>query len=238
MNEATAGSSSPNFEFEALREARNYRRAIIQEFAPYLRGRVLEVGAGIGQMTAELKSLPAIEYLLAVEPEPAFCAEFRKTLPGQPLLEGTIAALTDPGPWHGIVSLNVLEHVPDDVAELKAFARLLGPGRGQLCLFVPAGPEIYAPIDRDFGHQRRYSRGELKSKLTQAGFEIRQMDYFNFVGYFAWWLNFASLGQRRFNPGAVRLFDQWIFRWAHALEFRWLRPPFGQSLIAVATPRL
>ena len=40
-----------NFEFSALSEARNYRAALIKEFAPVLTGNVLEVGAGIGQIT-------------------------------------------------------------------------------------------------------------------------------------------------------------------------------------------
>ena len=37
-----------NFEFAALRAAENYRRALVREFTPHLRGRVIEIGAGIG----------------------------------------------------------------------------------------------------------------------------------------------------------------------------------------------
>src|SRR3954471_1463800 len=102
-------ASTDDFEFDALREANNYRRALLKMFATHLRGRVIEVGAGCGQFTEQLRQLAAINYLLAVEPDGRFCAEFRKTLPAQPLLEGTITSVTDPGPWNGILSVNVLE---------------------------------------------------------------------------------------------------------------------------------
>lgn len=225
-----------DFEFEALREAKNYRVALINEFSPHISGRVLEVGAGIGQITAQLRALPTVQHLLAVEPNPAFCERFRGALPDQPLQQGTVASLADPEPWHAIVSINVLEHVSDDKAELAAFARLLRKGDGRLCLFVPARPEIYAAIDADFGHHRRYTKPGLRRLLEAANFNILRLDYFNLVGYFAWWLNFRVLGHRKFNARTVRLFDRVVFPMAHRMESRLCRPPIGQSLIAIATP--
>jgi SAM-dependent methyltransferase len=223
-----------DFEFNALREANNYRRALRKTFAPHLRGRVLEIGAGCGQFTALLRELTTINHLLAVEPDPRFCAEFRKTLPAQPLVEGVITTVTDPGPWNGIVSVNVLEHIPDDSEELKIYHRLLQKEHGRLCLFVPARMEIFAPIDSDFGHYRRYSRADLRHKLENAGFKILELHYFNFIGYFAWWFNFKLMGQRKFNPAMVRLFDRAIFPIGFGLESHLAHPPIGQSLIAIA----
>lgn len=224
---------SANFEFDALRAAENYRRALVREFASHLRGRIIEVGAGIGQITALLRKIPAVEHLLPIEPDPGFCREFRLTFPSEPLIEGTIDSLTDDQLWNGIVSINVLEHIREDERELKSYAHLLAPERGRLCLFVPARQEIYAPIDADFGHHRRYSKAELKRKLENAGFEIVRLKYFNSVGYFAWWLNFCVLKQRKFNVNSVRFFDRVIFPCVHWCESRLCAPPFGQSLIAV-----
>jgi len=130
--------------------------------------------------------------------------------------------------------VNVLEHIGEHGAELKLYANLLRKRQGYLCLFVPARPEIYSPIDKDFGHFRRYRRTELRQLLQQAGFEISRLSYFNFVGYFAWWLNFCLLKKRHFEPAKVLFFDRAIFPLVHALERGICRPPFGQSLIAVA----
>ena len=61
-----AAATNADFEFEALREAVNYRRALIREFGAFLRGDVIEVGAGIGQITAHLLELPDLRRLVAV----------------------------------------------------------------------------------------------------------------------------------------------------------------------------
>jgi SAM-dependent methyltransferase len=230
-NEAAA---SADFEFAALREATHYRAALLREFAPHLRGRVLEVGAGIGQLTAQLRQWPGIETLAAVEPEPSFCRAFHAALPEVRLIEGTIERVPPDPPWHAILSVNVLEHIRDDAAELAAYHRRLAPSRGRLCLFVPARPEIYAPIDKQFGHHRRYTRLELARKLSQAGFGSVRLHYFNFAGYFGWWLNFRVRKKLHFEAQAVRLFDKAIFPMMHWLESRVCRPPIGQSLLAVA----
>jgi hypothetical protein len=226
--------SASDFEFQALRGANNYRRALLKLFAPHLHGRVIEIGAGCGQFTEHLRQLSAVQYLLAVEPNARFCAEFRNAFPAQPLVEGAITAISEPGPWNGIVSINVLEHIREDENELVIYASLLKKAQGRLCLFVPARQEIYAPIDGDFGHHRRYSRDNLHRKLDRAGFKIVKLHYFNFIGYFAWWLSFRVMGQRKFNSAMVRLFDRVIFPVGFGLESHLAWPPIGQSLIAVA----
>jgi len=226
-----------DFEFEALREARNYRAAIVREFGSFLRGSVLEVGAGIGQMTGLLRDLPTVRRLVALEPDGEFCRRLVQSLPGQATIQGTAQAISRESEWDSILSINVLEHIEADDAELACYSRLLQNRRGVLCLLVPARPEIYAPIDRDFGHFRRYTRGGLATKLLTVGFDIVRLHYFNLVGYAAWWLGFKVLRQRQFRVSSVRLFDRMIFPAAHALESRLCRPPIGQSLIAIARAR-
>jgi len=229
-----ATATTADFEFSALDEAENYRAALVAEFAPCLQGRVLEIGAGIGQITSGLLALPSVQELVAVEPDPGFCAKFRSRHPSVRLVEGTLSQLGTDFNWDAAVCINVLEHIGDDEQELASLRERLAPRHGHLCLFVPARQEIYAPIDRDFGHFRRYSRPELHRKLTTAGFEITRLEYFNSVGYFAWWWTFCVRKQRRFTPGAVRLFDRWIFPAVHGFESKIMRPPIGQSLLAVA----
>lgn len=132
------------------------------------------------------------------------------------------------------MSVNVLEHIEGDAEELAKYARLLEKCGGHLCLFVPARPEIYAPIDRAFGHYRRSTRPELKRKLAAAGFTVARLHYFNWVGYFTWWVHFCVARLRRFDAGKVRAFDRVIFPAVHFLESKLMRPLWGQSLLAVA----
>ena len=227
-------AETEDFEFAALAEAKNYRRALFEEFRCALRGDVIEVGAGIGQMTEQALALQEVKRVKAIEPDPHFCAKFRKRLPNVELVEGTVADLPAGTNCDAIICINVLEHIREDVAELRRFADLLRARHGAVCLFVPARPEIYAPIDKDFGHFRRYMLRELKRKLTEAGFGIERLHYFNFVGYFAWWLNFCLLKKREFEVKKVRAFDRVVFPVVHKLESGILRPPFGQCLLAIA----
>ena len=225
---------STDFEFEALAVAKNYRSALIREFSEFLHGDVVEVGAGIGQVTEELVRLSAVKRAVAVEPNKSFCALHRQTYPRHHVIEGTARDLPRGENFDAILSVNVLEHIQDDEGELARYHELLLDRVGHLCLFVPARPEIYSPIDKDFGHFRRYTRADLRQKLRKAGFKAVRLNYFNFVGYFAWWLNFCLLKKRVFERAKVRLFDRLIFPLCHLMESRLLRPPIGQSLLAIA----
>jgi SAM-dependent methyltransferase len=223
-----------DFEFAALNEAKNYRRALLREFSSALQGQVLEVGAGIGQITGMLLQNPAIQKLASIEPDPKFCARLRADFPAHTLIQGTIDNLPGHAAWNAILSVNVLEHIKADERELAVYRQKLASEKGALCLFVPARPEIYAPIDRDFGHFRRYTKLELRQKLERAGFEILRLRYYNFAGYFGWWLNFCVLKKNGFDLSAIRFFDRFIFPPVHGLETKICPPPIGQSLLAVA----
>jgi hypothetical protein len=227
-------AETEDFEFRALAEARNYRRALAREFAPFFTGRVIEIGAGIGQMTSALKHGQGISKFLAVEPDERFHPGFEAQNPEITLIKGTARDIPEQSGWNALVSINVLEHIEDDRAELARWRELLAEAHGYMCLFVPARPEIYAPIDKDFGHFRRYTKRELRQKLLDAGFQIERLNYFNFVGYFAWWYAFCLRRRRSFDPASVRAYDRLVFPVVHALESRVCRPPLGQSLIAIA----
>jgi SAM-dependent methyltransferase len=227
-------AQSSDFEFAALDEAKNYRNALLEDFADYLRGRVLEVGAGIGQITEALRRNPAITKLVSIEPDPKFCARLRAAFPGHALVQGTIDDLQSDEPWDAILSVNVLEHIAKDERELAIYRRLLSCEKGTLCLFLPARPEIYAPLDRDFGHFRRYTRLELRQKLERAGFQILQLHYYNLIGYFAWWFNFRLLRRRCFGIETVRFFDRVVFPLGHRFESCISQLPVGQSLLVIA----
>lgn len=230
-------TNNDDFEFTALSEAKNYRTALLQDFKMFLQGNVLEVGAGIGQITSELRAISEIRNLTSIEPDTNSCARIRGQFPDHDLVQGTIADLKSKNSWNAILSINVLEHIESDEVELAIYHSLLKPAQGALCIFVPARPEIYAPIDKHFGHFRRYTSPELQLKLERAGFTILRLRYYNLIGYFAWWATFCLLKKQSFNVGAVRLFDRAIFPLVHWTESNISAPPIGQSLIAIATAR-
>jgi hypothetical protein len=70
--------------------------------------------------------------------------------------------------------------------------------------------------------------------LSEAGFQIQRLDYFNRTGALPYLVNSRLLKPKSLGGGVDRqivLFDRWIVPVARNVE-RWLRLPFGQSLVA------
>lgn len=77
-----------------------------------------------------------------------------------------------------ITSLDILEHLDNDVAALREFYRALKPG-GYLLVSVPAFSWLWSLQDKISQHKRRYKKRELIEKLTTARFQIEKVTYFN-----------------------------------------------------------
>jgi SAM-dependent methyltransferase len=221
-----------DFEFSALEQAHYYPEAIINEFKPYLGKHVLEVGAGVGQMSRHLISVVGFQSYTGIELDHKFCKLIKGKIPEAKIIEGTIDAYNG-SVCDSIVSINVVEHIQDDARELRKYRDILAPTKGHVCILTPARPEIYSPIDLQFGHYRRYTRASMNNLLRGAGFIPVKTEYFNFIGYFAWLLNFKILQKSTFDPGMVKIFDRYLFRCSYLLEKSFIRPPIGQSILAI-----
>jgi SAM-dependent methyltransferase len=68
-------------------------------------------------------------------------------------------------------AFDVIEHIVEDEVVLAQMCRALKPGGG-LLLTVPQHPWLWSEADRYACHVRRYTAGELHSKVERAGFEI------------------------------------------------------------------
>src|SRR5690606_34337499 len=88
--------------------------------------------------------------------------------------------------------VNVLEHIENDLEELKWMYSNIETG-GHVCLFSPALPFLFGSHDERVGHFRRYTKNELVEKAQKAGFSIKKAIYFDFPGVPLWWINFVLL---------------------------------------------
>ena len=91
-----------------------------------------------------------------------------------------------------IIYVNVLEHIADDVNELKQISRTLHTG-GRLFIFVPAFPWLFGSFDRQINYFRRYTRTELEEKCVTAGFKVITSKYFDLFGVVPWWVKYRLL---------------------------------------------
>jgi SAM-dependent methyltransferase len=222
-------------ELSALAEAQNYYRWVINQFAPFLGKRVIEVGAGIGTFARSLLNDTPLSELVLVEPGDNLFPLLQWRFAGESrvkIVHGYFQRLAIPPAADSIVLVNVLEHIAEDQALLHDAHAVLTPG-GTLLLLVPALPGIYGSLDQAFGHYRRYTKPSLAGKLRAAGFGIIRLSYFNLLGIAGWFLAGRVLRRTTLKSQSVRLYDRCIIPWLSRLEGRW-EPPIGQSLIAIA----
>ena len=222
-------------ELDALASARNYYTSLMWYFAPHLGPRVMEVGAGVGTFAEYLRAEPRVERLTLVEPAVNNAPALRERFRGDPRVRVVAGYLDDaaaPASQDTVVAVNVLEHVADDHAFLRTARETLAPD-GTLLLFVPALQGIYGTLDAAFEHHRRYGRRQLRDALTGAGFRVGELRFSNSLGVLSWFLAGRVLRRTTLSAGDVRLYDRWIVPWLSRIERR-VRPPAGQSLIAVA----
>ena len=77
-----------------------------------------------------------------------------------------------------LVSLDVVEHLDDDVEALREYRRVLVPG-GLMVLTVPAYDWAWSDHDVALGHRRRYTRTRLSEAVEAAGFAVERVDHFH-----------------------------------------------------------
>jgi SAM-dependent methyltransferase len=217
--------------------APRYHDWILDAFGAALAGDVAEVGAGTGVVSARIAERPAVRTLLAIEPFASMHGALATALANHPRAERFLGTLADyataPDARHfdTLVYVNVLEHIDDDRAELRAIHAMLKPG-GHALIFVPAWPQLMSPFDHALGHHRRYRRDELLNKIEAAGFAVEHARWFDSVGLLPWWLLMVKL-KRHPSPNAAGWYDRLIVPWLSALE-RTIAPPIGKNLLVVA----
>jgi len=221
------------FELNTMSGAVNYRKAILREFEPYLGKTILEVGGGVGFFSEPLADRLSTERCCVIEPDASCREQIEKRCKKAEVWDGTAADLSQDEKFDSIVSINVLEHIEDDRAEFKIYREHLADD-GFFCLFVPARTELFSPIDREFGHYRRYNKKALRHLLEEVGFEVVILHYFNWVGYVFWLLNFVLFRKKTFSSWMVRFNDRFVFPITRFLEKSIGTPLAGQSLMVVA----
>ncbi|MFM2077976.1 MAG: hypothetical protein RJA49_1866, partial [Actinomycetota bacterium] len=146
----------------------------------------------------------------------------------QELLASGAAATFD-----SVVYVSVLEHIRDDVDELRTALELLRPG-GTLALFVPAMPSLYGSLDFKSGHFRRYDRDLLQQVLTDAGFAPERISYMDLAGVLPYFLMYRLLDVQTLDAGSSRVYDSLIVPVSRFMESRVGAPAVGKNLVAVA----
>ncbi len=218
---------------DTMGQAKRFNGWMAELIRPYVKHRVMEVGAGIGTMTPYF--LPRARYV-AAEYDHLHLRRLRNFAKSRSNIEVTwIDAQKEEcfAPYKGeldtILCLNVLEHIPNETATLSNFYNTLVPG-GNAIILVPQGKWLYGSLDRKVEHVKRYTREELEQAMQKAGFQVISMFDFNKPGVLGWYVNGKLLQREEMPRFQLRLYDNLVGFW-RKLDQR--LPWHGLSLIAV-----
>jgi len=201
---------------------------------PYLGDAVLEVGAGIGTISALL--LPRERYV-ATDIDASQLTTLANRFYNVPYVETArfdVRSAEDAalfrGQFDSVLCCNVLEHIDDHEAALRHLHEVLRPG-GRLVLLVPRGEDLFGSLDELVDHVRRYEPDDLCALLERLGFEVEGVRHFNKAAVPGWWLNARVLRRRTFGRLQLKVYDSmvWLFR-----RLDPILPWGGLSVIAVA----
>jgi glycosyltransferase involved in cell wall biosynthesis len=207
----------------SMSRAHRFNHWMAETIVPHIGRNVLEIGAGIGNITRELM---AGKRYYASDINPFYLAMLEKFKESQPRLDVTLLDLNrvpnfadESAKFDTIVCLNVIEHLDDDQAAARNIAGLL-TGGGKAIILVPRGRWLYGSQDEVLGHKRRYSRKALLELGSNAGLQPVQLIEFNRISTIPWLLNGRVLRKKtfgRFQMAALNLLipivkrvDRWL----------------------------
>lgn len=211
--------------------------------------RVLEVGCGNGNVLRALEEACPRSQVVGMDlfSEGLVFARQRSSCS---LVRGDVERPPFGVQFDCVGAFDVVEHLPDDLRILRSLRELVRPG-GVLLLTVPAYRSLWSYFDEASHHCRRYEPGELRERLTEAGFLVEFLSPFMASVFPLMWavrkLGSIRRGRAQSHPKDLSLTLQelrivpglnGLLAFVLRQEAKLIRArkalPFGSSLVAAA----
>lgn len=207
---------------------------IYEEVDPYVGQRVLEIGCGHGNFA---RFFADRQLYIGIDLSAESVEQVQSRFGHLPNVRAQVADVTAE-PFldlarhrlDSVFSLNVFEHIQDDLGALRNAKQVIVPG-GTLVLVVPAHSWLFGTIDVAIGHYRRYDKRALAAMFRELDLELLVHKYLNMAGALGWFTS-GRLFRHTVPPsGQLRLFNR-LVPLLKRIE-RTISAPFGVSIMAV-----
>ena len=225
-------------DLECLAASKHFFDWVLEEFEPYLHGRVLEVGAGTGTITRRLVERYSDVSVVALEPADNMFASLDAYAALTQRVSARKETLVDyeaqaGNAFDAVLYVNVLEHIAEDEREVRLAAEVLRPG-GALLVFGPALERLYSELDHKAGHYRRYSLRHLRLIVEGAGLRVVSLRYFDLLGVLPYLIVYRWLHHGQISGSTMWGYDRLIVPVSRLVQHALPHPPAGKNIILVA----
>jgi SAM-dependent methyltransferase len=157
------------------RGRRKVLERVVEDLRLPARARILDAGCGSGRNMVELARHGTVT---GIELAEASVALARERGMGEVIAGSVLEMPFEADSFDLAASLDVIEHLEDDLAALRELRRVVAPG-GSLLVTVPAYQWLWSGHDEINHHFRRYTRRSLQRAGEEAGWQQVRTTYFN-----------------------------------------------------------
>ncbi len=212
----------------------NWKTYWSDQIRPFLRGDILEVGAGIGSNT-QLLDRGGLGRWVCLEPDAELIGQLSRNLAeteskrAYETVCGTLDSL--PGQqFDTMIYIDVLEHIGNDGEELNHAALHLRDG-GNLIVLSPAHQRLFSPFDAAIGHFRRYNSAMLRA-ISPPGLRLERMRYLDCAGLILSAANMLLLRQSMPTKAQLKFWDSFVIPVSRIFDRLFLYS-IGKTIIAI-----
>jgi SAM-dependent methyltransferase len=222
-------------ELELFQHATVWKKYYADILKPYIKGNVLEAGAGIGSTTKYLCDGTQAKWL-CLEPDPSLFDKLQNKIQAKALpscchaVKGVISDLQMAAEFDTILYIDVIEHIENDRQELQQAQELLAK-EGSLIVLVPAHQTLYNSFDKAIGHFRRYNKRRLLS-IAPGSLQRQKLIYLDSVGLFASMMNKYLLKQDYPTLKQINFWNKFMVPVSKALD-RIVNYNLGKTLVGI-----
>jgi len=197
----------------------------------YLKGNVLEIGAGCGSFTRNYIN-EEIFSLTLTDTDDKNILILKNKYKNNPKIKITQQNINNiEQKFDTIIYLHVLEHIKNDKKEIKKAYKALKKN-GRLIINVPAFQHLYSKFDEDVGHFKRYNKNQILSLCKSLKINNIDMKYYDSIGYFLSFLSKLVVSDYKKNfRKKIEFWNSLIFL-SRIVDFFTMNF-FGKSLIVI-----
>lgn len=206
---------------DVVGSAKQFNKWMFHTILPFSQGNVLEIGSGLGNISAFF--IENHKKIMLTDLREEYCFYLQKKFDANSNLLGVSQVNLvkqdfekvyedHMEKYDTVFALNVIEHIEDDHLAISNCKKLLKSG-GHLIILVPSYQKLYNKFDEELGHFRRYTQKDLLKLFSKNDLSIVHKQYFNLMGILGWFISGGLFKRESIPSNQMKIYDKLVPVW-------------------------